>query len=158
MVSINGKAEPARHKGYYLARNETLSKTLQKFTEVVKSTIILDNYLRSEMEEGEEILQGFEGKTTTHSIRQRKRNSKLLKHRKKHDDYKCQACGFKLKVKGSYVIECHHKNPLMGEVITRLQDLISLCPTCHRIAHKQKPRPFGLDQIKEILKENISVG
>lgn len=40
------------------------------------------------------------------------RNSDLAKKRKAYDDYKCQSCGFKLKLNGKYVIECHHLNPI----------------------------------------------
>ena len=68
------------------------------------------------------------------------RNAKLAEERKKHDDYKCQACGFKLKVCGYFVIECHHTHPIsQGIRETRLNDLVSLCPTCHRIAHTREP-------------------
>jgi hypothetical protein len=158
MVSINTKAERSRHNGYYLARNKTQTQTIQNFTEVVKATIILDNNFLSEGEEGEEILQGFEGETARYKNKQYKRNVKLLKKRKRLDNYMCQACDFQLEVEGKYVIECHHKNPLRGEAMTRLEDLISLCPTCHRIAHKRKPHPFELEQIKELLDKNKGVG
>ena len=68
------------------------------------------------------------------------RNAKLSEERKKQDDYRCQACGFKLKVSGYFVIECHHTNPIsQGIRETSLNDLISLCPTCHRIAHTREP-------------------
>lgn len=83
------------------------------------------------------------------------RNSKLAKMRKAHDDYKCQSCDFKLKLNGKYVIECHHLNPIgqNGARETTLNDLISLCPTCHRIAHtRQSPLT-----IKEIISARKSL-
>ena len=68
------------------------------------------------------------------------RNAELAKLRKQKDDYTCQACGFKLEVSGNFVIECHHIDPISwGLRETILNDLVSLCPTCHRIAHTRKP-------------------
>ena len=68
------------------------------------------------------------------------RNQSLAKQCKVRDKFACQACGFKLKLNGKYIVECHHKHPIgTGEVReTTLDDLISLCPTCHRIAHTRK--------------------
>jgi predicted HNH restriction endonuclease len=68
------------------------------------------------------------------------RNTELAKLRKQHDDYTCQACGFKLQVSEHFVIECHHTDPISwGVRETSLNDLVSLCPTCHRIAHTREP-------------------
>ena len=80
-----------------------------------------------------------------------KRNIGIVNRRKELDDYTCQACGFKLKVNNRYVIECHHTNPLAGgkERITNINDLICLCPTCHRIAHLKKP-PYSVTEIKRL--------
>jgi hypothetical protein len=79
----------------------------------------------------------------------RKRNSRLIAQRKELDRFRCQACGFRLKVNGTYVIDCHHVNPL-GHldtvIVTRVEDLICLCPTCHRIAHARR-YPFVPSEI-----------
>ncbi len=82
------------------------------------------------------------------------RSASLARERKLRDNYKCQVCGFKLKINGRYVIECHHKYPLSasGERETRLDDLISLCPTCHRIAHT-RDEPLTPDEIRSELKK-----
>lgn len=80
----------------------------------------------------------------------KKRNKKLADDQKRLDGYKCQACLFKLKVNNCYVIDCHHQIPLyMGERDTDMKDLVSLCPTCHRIAHRRTP-PYGVSEIQEI--------
>ncbi len=78
-----------------------------------------------------------EGYEIDRRILARGRNSHLAAERKRMDNYTCQACGFWLQVDGHYVIEVHHHDPLSssGERTTTLQDLVSLCPTCHRIAH-----------------------
>lgn len=77
------------------------------------------------------------------------RNARLAKECKKRDDYKCRACGFILRLNGSFIIECHHLNPISldGERTTKLAELVSLCPTCHRIAHT-RTKPLNLDEIK----------
>jgi len=82
-----------------------------------------------------------------------KRNKHLADECKKRDDYKCQACGFKLSVNGNYAIECHHKFPLSesGKTITELSDLISLCPTCHRLTHLRQPA-LSINELKRVLK------
>lgn len=79
------------------------------------------------------------------------RNQSLVKERKELDSYTCQSCGFKLQINGKYVIECHHLNPLaeQGETETSISDLISLCPTCHRIAHLRKP-PYTPNEVSEL--------
>ncbi|MGO3055628.1 HNH endonuclease [Halomonas sp. AOP43-A1-21] len=73
---------------------------------------------------------------------------------KKRDDYKCQACNFKLSVNGKYVIECHHKFPLAesGKTTTELSDLISLCPTCHRLTHLRQPA-LSITELRRMLKD-----
>ncbi len=81
------------------------------------------------------------------------RNQKLAKDRKNIDNHTCQVCGFVLNISGKFVIECHHLNPLSDNntVETSIKDLISLCPTCHRIAHLRKP-PYTPDELINIIK------
>jgi hypothetical protein len=79
------------------------------------------------------------------------RDQSLAKQRKELDSYTCQACGFKLSVDGHFVVECHHLDPIsLGQRKTTLNDLISLCPTCHRIAHMREPiyKPSEIRQIR----------
>lgn len=40
------------------------------------------------------------------------RSAALAQRRRQADDYTCQACGLRLEVQGSYVIEVHHLRPL----------------------------------------------
>lgn len=82
-----------------------------------------------------------------------KRNKSLADECKKRDGYKCQACGFKLSINGKYAIECHHKFPLSesGKTSTKLSDLISLCPTCHRLTHLRQPA-LSITELKRVLK------
>lgn len=82
-----------------------------------------------------------------------KRNKRLAEECKKRDNYTCQACGFRLNFNGKYLIECHHKFPLSesGRTTTVLSDLISLCPTCHRLTHLRQPA-MPLIELKRMLK------
>ena len=70
---------------------------------------------------------------------------------KKRDSHSCQACGFHLKVGNRYVIDCHHLYPVaLGVRETILEDLVSLCPTCHRIAHTRDV-PLELADIRYLM-------
>lgn len=82
----------------------------------------------------------------------RQRNKEIIKKRKEIDNYTCKACGFRLEVNGNYIIDCHHKNPLNmndDSIITKLDDLVCLCPTCHRISHSKR-LPLTVEDIKRI--------
>lgn len=83
------------------------------------------------------------------------RNRDIVEKRKALDNYTCQICGFKFELDGKKIIECHHLYPLSdGEVrITKIEDLVSVCPTCHRIIHLRKP-PFTVDEVKKLLGRN----
>ena len=80
------------------------------------------------------------------------RNSNIVIRCKKRDNYTCQACGFRLRVSGHFVIECHHTKPLAfyGEREVSIGELVCLCPTCHRIAHTRKD-PFSVQELKALL-------
>lgn len=79
------------------------------------------------------------------------RNKSLADERKAQDSYTCQACSFFLKSSGRHVIECHHLYPLgkTSTTLTSINDLVSLCPTCHRIAHMRSP-PYTVQEIRSI--------
>lgn len=84
-----------------------------------------------------------------------RRSSKYVSAVKEKYNFTCQACDFKLKVNGRDIIEVHHLKPLSqtGKVLTSTDDLICLCPTCHRVAHCKTP-PYTTDEIKQIRREN----
>lgn len=82
------------------------------------------------------------------------RNAAIAAKRRKLDKYTCQACGFKLELHGKFVIDVHHLQPIKttGETTTTLDKLVSLCPTCHRIAHLRRP-PYAPDEIQQVRHE-----
>jgi len=97
-------------------------------------------------------IKAFEGYKQDRLILSNARNQRIAKERKSLDKHTCQVCGFSLDVSGKFVIECHHLHPLSetSVVETTINDLISLCPTCHRIAHLRKP-PYTPQEIDGII-------
>jgi len=87
------------------------------------------------------------------------RNQALVTECKARDDYSCRACGFKLKVSGRFVIECHHLNPIGSGGVreTSLADLVCLCPVCHRIAHTRK-EPLSIEEVREVMARAVRTG
>jgi hypothetical protein len=64
-----------------------------------------------------------------------RRSAKLAKAAKVRDDYSCRACGFHFE---DQIVHVHHLDPLSEynrPTETRLESLITLCPTCHYLAH-----------------------
>lgn len=98
-------------------------------------------------------LEGAEGILREQNYLVRSRDPRLVEQRKVLDDFTCQVCAFRLMVTdGKFVIDVHHLNPIgsiVGVVITSLQDLVCLCPNCHRIAHSIRDQPLSLKQIIE---------
>jgi hypothetical protein len=81
------------------------------------------------------------------------RNADLIARRKEYDGYQCQACHFRLEVHRRFIIDCHHKCPLTDVRVTSWpDDLICLCPRCHRIAHTRKS-PLTVEEIQTVLQE-----
>lgn len=72
---------------------------------------------------------------------------------------RCKACDFdsaEVYGEGVDVIEVHHLEPLALLVEPRAYnpetDLVPLCPNCHRAVHKQRPRPFELAVLREMIR------
>jgi 5-methylcytosine-specific restriction endonuclease McrA len=85
-----------------------------------------------QMEEGAVDLEGTKEEVTGLRIR---RSAKLVKARKEHDQYTCQACKFHFE---NQIVHVHHLDPvseLKHPKKTTINDLITLCPNCHYIAH-----------------------
>jgi predicted HNH restriction endonuclease len=104
-------------------------------------------------EEDEEAEEGFRQDRT---IKFRKRNAKMILARKRKDKHTCQACGFHLRIRGRFIVDCHHRNPLghTDDVrVVRIGDLVCLCPTCHRIAHTDS-YPLDPGEIRKLRQSN----
>ena len=88
------------------------------------------------------------------------RNQKLVLKRKEKDNFTCQSCGFHYNNK---IVECHHLIPLSDSQLTynSIDDLITLCPNCHALAHSflytddiYQKRDILLKKLKEVI-QNI---
>lgn len=114
---------------------------------------IMPDYLRLAVGESQNpaYLEGIEGIIRETQYLTRSRDPRLVEERKILDDYTCQVCEFRLETEtGKFVIDVHHLHPLgnMKSVsITSIDDLVCLCPNCHRIAHSDKLTPLTLPQI-----------
>jgi hypothetical protein len=85
-----------------------------------------------------------EGRRLWYEAERFKRDPSLVRGRLKKDDYRCAHCGFTVDAKYfptelrsmSRVVHVHHIRPLLdGRRKTKLTDLVTLCPTCHAVAH-----------------------
>lgn len=75
------------------------------------------------------------------------RKRKLAAFRRAHGALHCEVCELlPSRIYGAAfaeVLECHHLVPLheSGRRNSTLDDVVLLCPTCHRVAHRMKPSP-----------------
>ncbi|RAX56311.1 HNH endonuclease [Helicobacter sp. 10-6591] len=79
--------------------------------------------------------QYYEGNTVERTNLQKTRNQKIVKAVKERDNYTCRGCGFHFDNK---IVEAHHLIPISNteeEKQVKEDDLITLCPNCHAIAH-----------------------
>jgi hypothetical protein len=85
-------------------------------------------------------LEGDKEEVTGYRIR---RSAKLVKATKERDGHTCRACGFHFE---DEIVHVHHLDPLSEykrPQETKLEDLLTLCPTCHYLAHywlRQSPQ------------------
>jgi hypothetical protein len=85
-----------------------------------------------------------EGQRMSYEVERYKRDPELVRARLKKDGYSCAYCGFSVRPRYfptglrsmSRVVHVHHVRPLMdGKRKTKLSELVTLCPTCHAVAH-----------------------
>lgn len=80
-------------------------------------------------------LEYREGEVIERKLLIRERNRDIVSLVKMRDNYTCLACGFRYENK---IVEAHHLIPLHKSDSDKLvcaNDLITLCPNCHSIAH-----------------------
>ena len=76
--------------------------------------------------------------------------------------YSCLICGFNFREKygsiGKKFIEVHHVTPVStyepGYVLNIDEDLIPVCPNCHRMLHTQTP-PLKPESLRDVLKSSV---
>lgn len=85
----------------------------------------------------------MEGEDIWSEQRRRKRDPVLTRSCLKRDRFTCQHCGFRradiaAHIGPAMILHVHHLFPFRdkeGMRVTRLEDLVTLCPTCHSIVH-----------------------
>lgn len=102
-----------------------------------------------------DIPENYEGELRERKILSRKRNIQIVKESKKRDKYTCLACEFYY---NDLIVEAHHLSPLSntGETIVNKDNLITLCPNCHAIAHyllKKDSKYINKNSLLEELKK-----
>ena len=106
--------------------------------------------VRSEEDAGE--LEGEREDVTVYRIR---RSAKLVRATKERDYHTCRACGFHFE---DQIVHVHHLDPISeykSPQTTKLDDLLTLCPTCHHLAHywlRVSPRYKELEALLAILR------
>ena len=102
--------------------------------------------------------EGIEGILRETIYLTKSRDRKLVEARKLKDDFTCQVCAYRKMIENQkYIIDVHHLNPIgtMSEIrLTSIDDLICLCPNCHRVAHSRVSSPLTVDEIRTALKSN----
>lgn len=93
-------------------------------------------------------LEGDKDEFTGYRIR---RSAKLVKATKERDGHTCRACGFHFE---DQIVHVHHLDPLSEykhPQETKLEDLLTLCPTCHYLAHYWLRKSDHYKQLEALL-------
>ena len=147
------------------------SEVWQKFQNKEYEVSIIAALMKSrgsdslQIEDDEEEIEQVhrEGRIVYRLHRSRERDPKLRKRKidaviKSNGNLFCESCDKDLSGSYSYmgeaVYECHHLVPLSAtcEVITTLESVVLLCPTCHRVAHRIDPWPSLEQQRSNVIK------
>ena len=101
----------------------------------------------------------YEGTRIKRLVNKFERDTKARDKCIEHYGAVCRACKFDFKEEygeiGKGFIHVHHLVPIseIGKSykVDPINDLIPVCPNCHAMIHKGKPKPFTIDEIKEKL-------
>jgi predicted HNH restriction endonuclease len=90
-----------------------------------------------------------------------------IEHYTQSGRIKCKACCFDFEdfygVYGKGFIEIHHQKPvfmfdeseLEKTIINALENVIPLCPNCHRMIHKRRISPLTFDELKNYVNNKL---
>jgi|SRR5579862_6522891 len=107
---------------------------------------LLEQILSSKLKNTEEVIRLREGKFKIVTLNQRERNRKVRAHAIALRGDRCEICEFDFAEKyGAFAkncVEVHHLNPVSSAGkrgrMTTVDDLIVVCPNCHRALHQFK--------------------
>ena len=137
----------------------TISKKALLFTDM-----LLTNYKNAgDDSETYRNLSGLEGRRVVVKHLRRERYGALPVEAKKRDGFRCRVCSSRLLDRyspfGRTVAEAHHILPLGssdGERRTTLDDLITVCPNCHRVLHTMEGAAGDWKKLAAIYRRNSS--
>lgn len=144
-----------------LQRNES-KRLIESITGFVKSiTESLPEW--KEPKSDSEIYSRIENRKIVSQHLKRERNAHLATTCKRKQDYICQICRFDFEnvygVLGADFAEAHHIVPL-GKLkkaqITTVEDLITVCPNCHRMLHRMTGKESDISKLKSIVRRGRS--
>ena len=96
----------------------------------------------------------YEGKQQTRTITVSQRSSNARKIVLERDNYTCQCCGLTPVDPFKNTLHVHHTKPLhksKGRRKVQINELITLCPTCHGYIHYKKEE-LTVENVQSILK------
>jgi hypothetical protein len=144
---------------FYLLENEirlTQAQVLKPNTQNPKYYRVSELLGDDDQSQNDVDMSGLEGRVEEAKYLRRVRNRDLVEERKKIDNNTCQVCGFTFEIRGKHIIDCHHLRPLStieNETVTNIEDLICLCPNCHRLAHSRTD-PYGVKELRALIGHN----
>ncbi len=156
-----GRIEP--NNGFYLTE---CSQLVFKLVSDLQSTGIGGE---DDVKRSSRVLKAvIEGSESIRESRYFSRNKRLAEEAKQRDTWTCQGCGLcpglLYRTWGKRAIECHHlyafgsQQRVEGAKLreTTLDDVVSLCPTCHRVIHKRKP-PLTIEELRRTFKTQLKL-
>ena len=151
-ADYGNRADPVRKERWFFYQDDILPlwKGKRK-SQCYATSVALE--VQAEENAGE-----LEGEVTETAGKAGRRSSSLVKKAKARDGHSCQACSFHYK---KAIVQVHHLDPL-GEResprLTVLDDLVTLCPNCHYLAHhllrrsdKYKQKAVLLDKLGDLV-------
>ncbi len=113
---------------------------------------------------GSSIQISEEGKRFEKKCKGYERSSKLRQAVIERDGYVCRVCGKSLEeTYGSYakkLIEVHHGVPVSSNngasFESSIEDMIAICPNCHRVLHHRFPEKPGKEAIDNLQKQILA--
>ena len=146
-----------KNRNYNHDKGQEYKKIIdQKLTQHFTESIEFDEKENIEEELNIEV-ELYEGSQQTRTITIRQRNSDARKIVLERDNYTCQCCGLTPIDLFKNTLHVHHNNPLhksMGTRKVQINELVTLCPTCHGYIHYKKEEELTLENLQLILKNN----
>ncbi|MGI6348273.1 MAG: HNH endonuclease [Patescibacteria group bacterium] len=121
--------------------SEPTEKEIRKIEEESKKVIKIDDVDKI-LEKISQETKGKRSQEKTRLIKAVARNRKIVELIKQKYNYICQICGYEgfKEVNGKKYAEVHHKEELAISKIDHPDNMICVCPTCHRVIH------YGTDE------------